>query len=390
VATLWPIPGGLASMGGPELCVMRRDGKGWERVFEVHGDNLYRVAGDASGRLLAYWEKDPDIHLFVPEKRQHVRLRRPAAPYPEIFEWGVSNLFFSEDGRSAVVLMENRPPQPPTMHGAYLLDLDNPVAPKTLFVQPGLLLHGAVSASVFAVPKNEKNACFDIGCWPIAEIRAWEVAGGVARCKTLLSGEGDRLDRARALPGSDEDRQIAVLIAERSKRRSGVLRWRYGDAKTDYRPLPPPAGPNWVADAVRLTRSGELLELWETEAWGLQVLRHMPDGGEKSIVFPPLPRRGGLTDTQGVHVVKERANGDLFVHWSDYLLLIPATGPTRLMNLEAVPGGREWAWADIYTPQPEALWIGFEIGPSSEYYRLSFAEIERRAKAWPTGSAPVN
>jgi hypothetical protein len=107
------------------------------------------------------------------------------------------------------------------------------------------------------------------------------------------------------------------------------------------------------------------------------------------VVLPPLPRRRGLTDTGGVHVVKERTNGDLFVHWSDYLLLLPATGSTRLMNLEAVPGGREWAGADIYTPQPEALWIGTEVGASREFERLPFAEIERSARPWPADSAQV-
>ena len=39
-------------------------------------------------------------------------------------------------------------------------------------MQTGLLLRTSSSASVFAVPKNEASACFDLGCWPIAEIRA--------------------------------------------------------------------------------------------------------------------------------------------------------------------------------------------------------------------------
>jgi hypothetical protein len=368
---------------------MRTGGRGWEHFYEVHGDNLYRVAGDASGRLLAYWEKDPDIHLFVLEKKQHVRFRRPAAPYPEIFEWGVQNMYFAEDGRTAVVFMENRPPRPPTMHGAYLLDLETSAPPKTLFVQPGLILHTSASASVFAVPRNETHQCFDMGCWPIAEIRAWEVTGGVATPKTLLSGDGDRLERARAMPGSDDDHQVAVLIAEHSTRQRGILRWRHGQPRADYRPLPPPAGLDWAADASRFTRAGDLIELSGTNKWGLLVQRHLPTGEVKSIVLPALPRRGGLTDTQAAHVVKERANGDLFVHWSDYLLLLPAAGPTRLMNLEAVPGGREWAWADIYVPQPEALWIGVEAGSGAYYYRLTFEEIERRAKAWPADPAQV-
>jgi hypothetical protein len=386
VAGVVAVPWGLVSLGGAELCVMR-GARRWERLHEVPGDNLYRVAADASGRVLAYWEKDPDIHLFVPAKKQHVRIRRPVAPYPTIFEWGVSNLFFSEDGRTAVVLMEDRPARPPTTHAAYLLDLENAVPPRILFVQTGLLLHGSVSASVFAVPKNPTSACFDLGCWPIAEIRAWEVTRGAATCKTLLSGNGDQLERARAMPGSDDDQQVGVLIADRSRNR-GILRWRYGEARADYRPLPPPSGPDWAADASRLTRAGDLLELWTTNAWGLLVLRHLPTGETRSIQLPPLPRRQGLTDTEGVHLVKERTSDDLFVHWGDYLLLLPATGPTRLMNLEAVPGGREWAWVDVYVPQPEALWIGVE-GAGREFYRLPFSEIEHGAKPWPTDPAQV-
>jgi hypothetical protein len=54
------------------------------------------------------------------------------------------------------------------------------------------------------------------------------------------------------------------------------------------------------------------------------------------------------------------------------------------LNLEAVPGGREWAWADIYSPEPEALWLGVEVGSGRAFYRLPFAEIERGAKPWPT------
>jgi hypothetical protein len=351
------------------------------------GDNLYRVAGDASGRVLATWEKDRDIHLFDPARKQHVRFRKPGAPFPTPFEWGVSDLYFSADGRTAVVFMEDRPAHPPTMHAAYLIDLEANVPAKTLFVQAGLLLSSAAAAAVFAVPKNETTACFDLGCWPIAQIRAWELTGGTATCKTLLSGAGDQLSRARALPGSDDEHQVAVLVSDRSRNR-GLVRWRYGEASADYRPLPPPSGLDWVADATRFTRAGDLLELSETNAWGLLLERHAPTGATQSIRFPALPRRGGMTDTQSVHVVKERANGDLFVHWSDYLLLVPANGQAqaRLMNLEAVPGGREWAWVDIYVPEPEALWLGVEVGGGSYFYQLTFAEIDRSAKPWPSGN----
>lgn len=388
VASVWPVPWGVVSLGGAELCVLRQGEKAWEHVFEVPGDNLYRVAGDASGRLLATWEKDPDIHLFDREKKQHVRIRKPAAPTPQIFNYGASDLYFSDDGHTAVVFMEDRPPHPPTTHGAYLFDLENPIAPRTLFVLAGLSLRTSSAASLFAVPRNPENACFDLGCWPIAEIRAWEVSGGVARCKTLLSGAGDWMERARAMPGGDETRQVAVLIADRARHR-GLLRWRYGDAKADFRWLPPPAGPDWAADASRLTRSGDLVEVWDTDAWGLRVQFHSPAGASQSILLPPLPRRGGMTDTEGAHVVKERASGDLFVHWSDYILLLSANAPPRLMNLEAVPGGREWAWADIYVPQPEALWIGVETGPTSEFEEISFATIERSAKPWPADPAQI-
>lgn len=388
IASVVAVPWGLVSVGGAELCVLRQGERGWEHLFEVQGDNLYRVAGDASGKLLATWEKDPDIHLFDREKKQHVRIRKPAAPYARIFEYGASDLYFSDNGRTAVVFMEDRPPRPPTTHGAYLLDLENAVAPRPLFVQAGLLLRSSSSASVFAVPKNEERACFDLGCWPIAEIRAWQMSGGVARCKTLLSGVGDWMERARALPGSDEDNQVAVLIADRSRNR-GLLRWRYGDAKADYRSLPPPSGPDWAANASRFTRAGDLVEVWNTDAWGLRIQRHSPAGASQSIVLPPLPRRGGLTDTEGAHVVKERVNGELFVHWGDYLLLLSANAQVRLMNLEAVPGGREWAWVDIYVPQPEALWIGVESGGATDFDQFSFAAIERSAKPWPADRAQI-
>ena len=387
IASVVAVPWGLVSLGGAELCVLRQGESRWEHLFEVQGDNLYRVAGDGSGKLLATWEKDPDIHLFDREKKQHVRIRKPAAPSAQIFEYGASDLYFSDHGRTAVVFMENRPPSPPTTHGAYLFDLENAVAPRPLFVQTGLLLRASSSAAVFAVPRYPERACFDLGCWPIAEIRAWQVSGGVARCKTLLSGAGDWLERARALPGSDEDAEVAVLIAAHSRSR-GLLRWRYEDARADYRPMPPPSGPDWAANASRLTRAGDLVEVWDTEAWGLRIQRHSPAGAAQSIVLPPLPRRGGLTDTEGAHVVKERANGELFVHWGDYLLLLSAKG-VRLMNLEPVPGGREWAWVDIYVPEPEALWMGVERGGGRDFEEVPFARIEHAAKEWPAVRAEI-
>jgi hypothetical protein len=197
----------------------------------------------------------------------------------------------------------------------------------------------------------------------------------------LLSGAGDLLERARALPGSDDEHQVAVLLADRARNR-GLLRWRYGEASASFRPLPPPSGPDWAADASRFTRAGDLLEVWVTDAWGLLLQRHSPTGATEATRFPALPRRQGMTDTEGAHVVKERANGDLFVHWSDYLLLLPSAGQARLMNLVAVPG-REWAWVDAYVPEPEALWLGVEAGGGSYFYELPFAEIERGAKPWP-------
>lgn len=176
-----------------------------------------------------------------------------------------------------------------------------------------------------------------------------------------------------------------MLVAERPRRRA-MLRWRYGAATADYRALPPPAGPDWAANASRLTRAGDFVEMWNTDAWGVLVQRHSPSGGVTNALVPPLPRRRGITDTMGVHVVKERKNGELIAHWSDYLLLLHAAGrdgPTRLMSLEAPSGEREWAWADIYVPEPEALWMGVEFGGGRELRALPFAEIERGAKPWP-------
>src|SRR4051812_37484411 len=61
-----PVPWGLVSLGGRALRQLPHGKQSWETLHEVPGGNLYRIAAHPSGKLLAAWEKDPDLHLFIP------------------------------------------------------------------------------------------------------------------------------------------------------------------------------------------------------------------------------------------------------------------------------------------------------------------------------------
>jgi hypothetical protein len=82
------------------------------------------------------------------------------------------------------------------------------------------------------------------------------------------------------------------------------------------------------AETMWLTASGDVVEVWSTDERGLEIRRHLPNGKMKVSSLAPLPRRTPhdhpLFNIAGV---MERASGDLFLHWGEYLVLLPVNGP---------------------------------------------------------------
>ncbi len=141
--------------------------------------------------------------------------------------------------------------------------------------------------------------------------------------KTPLSGDDVNMSSVALVPGSDDERVGVVMNLERldgTRRMNGgrgVLRWRRGDAKADFRPIP---GHSSLTPKWRLTRNMGFIE------------------------------RG--------------APGE----------------PARKFDLDSiVPRGMEWAGVAIYVAAPEALWIGLD-GRGRGYARVDLADVERRAQ----------
>lgn len=381
-SSVLPTAGGLVSLGGSTLRQLAPGSNRWEVLHRQPGDNLYRVASDDSGRLLAAWENDPFIHYFTagPE-RAHRRFPKPvvAAGNPKSFSLG--NLYFAPNGRDALVTMSGSKRDLGISWStvAYRVALDGKSAPELLFEEDGgFPLHTSRSAVVFARPEDLQQRCDNRGCAPIAAIIAYDLTGARVTRRTLLTSNQVSMRIARAVwRGSNHERVVVMLGLDRGER--ALLRWRPGDARPDYRTLP---RGNLDAESM-VTATGEFIE-FRTRGSGLrnvqlEVKRYLPDGGEEVVRVPPLQK----VETQ-VHGVGLRSNGTLWVHWGDHLVLLGADTSPRSFNLESLLQRRtEWAGTDIYIDTPESLWLGIEAGGGRYFARVGFAEAEKDAKQHP-------
>src|SRR5262249_31845746 len=131
-------------------------------------------------------------------------------------------------------------------------------------VDSGFMLHASTRGAVFLMPKNPNASCDNRGCSPVTAILAYEISAGGVSERTLLDGNQVALSNARVVSGSDDERVVlVVMLAATPKNPSGgaaLLRWRYGEAKPNYRPYPRKGG---ISDSTRLmvTQEDELIEL---------------------------------------------------------------------------------------------------------------------------------
>lgn len=382
---------GLVAQGSGQLRILPTGQNRWQTLHHARGDTLYRVTFDDSGRLLASWEKEPHFHLFVPKTKQHQTFAKPPAPSAD-FKYGYSleDLYFTKDGKGAIVYMHGFTGGRTWSEVAYYFDLDGRSEPTLLFRQPGYSLRTSSRLAVYAIPQDPKDACEDNSCYPLGAIIGWEITGAKATKKILLKGEANnKLSRVRPVWGGDEDR-IAVQITEHPHKRH-LLRWRWGDAKATFRPLPP--GPGYDAEYMHLASavSDDVVEAWLTDERGLEVRRHSLQG-EMTVAarFAPLPRRTpNDRPLFGVSDLLHRKNGDLILYWGEYLFLLPSDGRARRLDLRSIFKRKaEFSGVVLYARDPEGLWIGLATGRVFDFAFLAYADVEARAQAVPTAGPP--
>jgi hypothetical protein len=382
--TLVPYSGGLLSIGGAPLRRLAPGSRTWETLLSLPKDNLYRVAGDDSGRVLATWEDDPSIYLFQPGQKQPLSFPKPPSPPDLERRSQVTDLEFMPDGRGILVFMSgtvrvttgsNRGDSWST--AAYRIPLDGKYEAQLLFrVDHGYRLHTSVHGAVFAMNAYPGRKC-DHGECLAAAIVAYELTGNGVVQKLLVDGKQLRVNRVRVVRGSNNE-HVAVML-DLWPKSLGLMSWRYGDAQAGFRTVPWPE--NEDKAMFFLNKAGEFLELRPRERH-LEVWRLSPEGDTQLASLKALQ----FIDT-GLHAMGERGDGTLWVHWGDHIgLLAPGKAP-RGYNLEPLlPTKRsEWAGADIYIQEHEHLWVGID-GKGRHYERVDFSDMEKRSKPWPSAA----
>lgn len=95
-------------------------------------------------------------------------------------------------------------------------------------------------------------------------------------------------------------------------------------------------------------------------------------------------RAEGVDDRAGVPSSVDRNNGDLYLHWGDWLMLIPPRWRPSGYSLEPLLSRRdEWAGVDIRRDDPDDLWVGIDLRGGRDFVRLNLADVARQAKPWP-------
>ena len=383
---MFAAPWGLVAQGSGQLRILPLGASVWQTVHGVTGGSLYRIAFDDAGRLLAWWEKEPHFHLFVRgSTKAHETFLLPPPPSPELkYGYGVEELKFTSDGRGAIVYMHGFIGGRTWVTVAYYYDLAHLAGPVMLFRQPGYSLNMSSRMAVFAIPKRPDDACENNFCHPLGAVVAWEISGTKATQRVLLDGNARPEDLSRVQPvwSDDDNEQVAVLVTEHPSKRH-LLRWRWGQSTATFAPLP--RGPSSDAEAVWLTSTGDVIEVWLTDERGLEIRRHPPNGAMIVSSLAPLPRRTPhdhpLFNIAGV---MERAGGDLFLHWGEYLVSLPLRGSARRLDLRtAFKRNTEVSSRLLHVRSPEGIWVGLQSGKTLDMTFLPKADLETQMTPAP-------
>jgi hypothetical protein len=388
-SSIVPVPWGYVNLGGSTLKHLPNGKTEWETLYKMPGLNLYRMDADDKGRLLVSWERDPDFHLFIIKTKQHFTFPKPKAPSPEFRFFDLDDIYFSKEG-DAIVYMHGLVDNALWGTAAFYYPLDGKRKPTLLFSQPGNSFLTEPDLAAFAYCNDPHLPCSDIGCRPVGGVVAYEIKGNRALKKILWTApEPEKWDMARIVGYSDTKRIAVLLFGQPEKYLRNdryILRWSPGEDRVDFRFLP--KGPRWNAEFSLLARNGDLVEGWNTEDFSFLLERRTPEG--KMVSSNLIPRNKKFDWDTRIYMFRERPNGDYLLHLGNHLFLIPVKGPMRAMNVEPLLKRRnEWAGADIYIKEPEAIWMGIEVGGGRDFVYQSFADFEKKAKIFRPVPAPV-
>jgi len=379
--------GGWASVGFSTLSVLPPGAKQWEKVHRIQDDSLYRVAVSGSGALLAVWEKDPSLHYFPAGSREHLTLPKPQPPSPEVFNFYVQFVGFLPNGRDvfvftrgAVARMNGPYREHHPVAAAYRVALDGTRPAELLYtVEGGRDLYVSERLAVFKMPKKPGQICEHRTCDPVDRLVAYEYSERGVTQRTLLTSAERAMRNVRLIWGSDDQHLMFEVTLGGQER--GMFAWRPGEAKGAFRPFPKA---NYSTEEFRLLKNGDLLEVVRANRYkDLELRRHSWAGAVQVTLLKGSEKKGSWD--HNVHALGERENGSLWLHWGDFLMLLPPKGTPRAYDIEPLLTRRtEWADVGLYSAKPETLWVGIERGGSRDFVRLSFDEVEKKAKPWPT------
>lgn len=376
-STVLPVPWGFVALGGSSLRHLATGKKDWETLFRIPGDNLYRYAADERGRLVATWEKDEDIHVFIPETHAHTTFPKPPKPADRFRTWSLDDIYLAQDG-DLIVHMHGMTGSCTWTTVAYRYRLERGEKPSFLFEQLGHSLYNSPGVAVFAYSKNLSRGCDYQGCPPLTGIVAYEIRGNRAIRREILHSDGNEYHRARLVWGSRDGGLGVVIDGDYGER--FLLRWGEGRSKADWQPIG--KGHAWENDRTWMAPNGDMIDTWLNERHNLVVMWNQRKGGSKAVTL----RSVGLTDPDvgpdwNLYALKERKNGEMFLHWGDHIILLAKGKAPRAVSIEPLLKRRnEWAGVAIYTKEPESLWVGIEVGAGRDYVHMDFAELERKAK----------
>lgn len=377
--TMLPMPnGGFLTVGGSNLRVLAPGGRQFTSLHRIPNDNLYRVASNEAGDVLAAWEKEESLHYFTGTPRRHVTLPKPKPPTDEIGSFQVKSLAFLENGRDVLVHMAGRKKPRGEVSVTYRVALDGG-APELLYrVDEGRPLHMRRDVAVYVMPERPEQPCEHRTCAPVRAVVAYELTEYGVKHTVLLHGADTPVSNARMIWGNTDEQVFLELSLGRNER--AVLRWRPGQPKADIRPFPKFASFN---ERLFSTNSGDVLQLLNQHEEALVIHRHTPDGKQETIRVPAS--NDPDTIDSNLHALGMRKNGALWMYWGNFVLLFDRelTRNPRAYSVEPLLTRRtEWADVAVYVQEPEVLWIGIEVGRGRDFVRVTFAEMEKRAKPW--------
>jgi len=370
------------SVGDTDMYSRSSGKEAWRLLYGVPGRSIYRMAtDDDAGRILASWSAEKEFHLFQPATGTHERFPWPVSDMKGL-NAGLQGLFFSTDGRHALVSLSGRVMgRSPDINEAYLVPLDRSGPPRRLFRVEGQRWHTSPRGATFVKP-NPNQGCTARQC-VVDAIVVVDIAGSRAT-ERVIHEPKLHTDYVGLVPGSSAD-GLALLTRHWPPKGMntslGLLRFRYGDTAVDYRLLPP--GSESDAGRTFLTRSGEYMELVAQPEGGLSARLPRGNGAPTGWDLPAFPHadRDSAADS-AVHGMGQRQGGGFWLHWGDHLVLLD-DGPPRAYSLaRLLPRKAEWAGADRYEATPERLVIGVDRAGGRDFVSVDLATAEKQARAW--------